>query len=347
MLISSSDSELADWKLVAIVPFEDMASGIKVARNAVFASILILVAIMLIVVPIAAQRFTRPLRRLKQLMEMAEQGNLSVKADVVPGKDEIQLLGHSYNRMTSRLSELIETVGRMKVNEMNILLKQKEAMIQALQNQINPHLLYNTLEIINSLAYLEKNERIQVIAKNLGDYYRYSASIKEPFVTLREELEHVQKYLEIVKIRFSKHFQSRLYVNEKYLDERIVKCSLQPIVENAVRHAVEPKNGVGTVIISAYHEATDLVIEVADNGNGIAADRLEGLKRQLAGIAEREGETFIDTPSVGIVNVQSRLVLQYGSKYGLSIASFENRGTIVSIRVPLRSTEPGGQAIET
>lgn len=339
MLISSSDSEMADWKLVAMIPFEEMASGVKVARNAVMASVLILVAIVFIVVPIVAQRFTRPLRQLKRLMEQAEQGNLDVRATVIPGKDEIQLLSHSYNRMTSRLSGLIDTVGRMKVNEMNILLGQKEAMIRALQNQINPHLLYNTLEIINSLAYVEKNERIQVIAKNLGDYYRYTASIKEPFVSLQDELEHARKYLEIVKIRFPKHFQWRFYVNEKYYGVRIVKCSLQPIVENAVKYAIEPKQGNGTVIVSAYHESGDLVIEVADNGDGIAADKLVELRLRLDGIAAQTDETLMGSPSVGIANVHARLVLQHGPRYGLTITSFENRGTVISFRMPLQSVE--------
>jgi len=340
MLVSSSESQLADWELVAMVPFEEMASGVKVARDAALAAILILAAIVLIVVPLVAQRFTRPLRRLKQLMEQVEQGNLDVRAEVVPGKDEIQQLSHSYNRMTSHLSQLIETVSRMKVNEMHIVLRQKEAMIQALQNQINPHLLYNTLEIINSLAYVEKNERIQVIAKNLGDYYRYTASIRETFVTLREEIEHAQKYLEIVKIRFPKHFQSRFYVHEKYMDERIVKCSLQPLVENAVKYAVDPNRGSGTVIVSAYHESEDLVIEVADNGNGIAADKLDELRRRLDGIAAQTSEALTGSPSLGIVNVHTRLVLQHGPRYGLTIDSFENRGTVVSIRVPLRKDGP-------
>ncbi len=429
MLVSSSDSELAGWKLVALVPFEEMASGVKVARDAVIAAILILVVIVLILVPIVAQRFTRPLRQLKGLMEQVEKGNLEVRASVVPGKDEIQLLGHSYNRMTSRLSGLIDTVGRMKVNEMRILLGQKEAMIQALQNQINPHLLYNTLEIINSLAYMEKNERIQVIAKNLGDYYRYTASIREPFVTLREELGHAQKYLEIVKIRFPRHFQSRFYVNEKYLEERIVKCSLQPIVENAVKYAIEPKQGNGTVIVSAFHEARDLIIEVADNGDGFAPDKLEELKRRLDAVAEQAEEKealtgsagnvggaesagsvgsvgsvgstgstggagsmtsvgeaesaggtgssgsvrsagvvgnagdvgsagsagnagntggawnpggigTLGSSSLGMINVHARLVLQHGTGYGLTITSFENRGTVISIRVPLLEHRP-------
>ncbi|QNK58320.1 sensor histidine kinase [Paenibacillus sp. PAMC21692] len=340
MLISSNDSELADWKLVAMVPFEEMASGVKVARNAVMASVLILVVIVLITVPIIAQRFTRPLRQLKKLMEQVEQGNLDVRADVVPGRDEIQLLSHSYNRMTSRLHSLIETVSRMKVNEMNILLGQKEAMIRALQNQINPHLLYNTLEIINSLAYVEKNERIQVIAKNLGDYYRYTASIKEPFVPLREELEHARKYLDIVKIRFPKHFQSRFYVNEKYMEAGIVKCSLQPLVENAVKYAIEPRQGNGTIIVSAYNESEDLIIEVADNGDGIAPDRLEELRGRLSSMAAQTDETLMGSPSLGIANVHARLVLQYGPRYGLTLTSFEGRGTVVSIRVPMQPNGP-------
>lgn len=336
MLIASSDSEMAEWKLVAMIPFEEMASGIKVARNAVMASVFILVMVVIIVVPIIAQLFSRPLRRLKELMEQVERGNLDVRAPVIPGKDEIQLLSHSYNRMTRRLNELIETVSRMKVNEMNIVLGQKEAMIHALQSQINPHLLYNTLEIINSLAYVERNERIQVIAKNLGDYYRYTASIKEPFVSLQEELEHARKYLEIVNIRFPRHFQYKFYVHEKYYKERIVKCSIQPIVENAVKYAIEPKQGIGTVIVSAYNESGDLIIEVADHGDGFAPDRLEELRRRLDRIADHTDETLMSSPSLGIANVHARLVLHHGARYGLAITSFQGRGTVISIRVPMQ-----------
>jgi two-component system sensor histidine kinase YesM len=337
MLVASSYSELAEWSLVAMVPFEEMASGITVARNAMIAAMLILAAVVLILVPMVAQWFIRPLRQLKQLMEHVEKGNLDVRAEVLPGKDEIQLLSRSYNRMTDQLHQLIETVSSMKVNEMHILLRQKEAMIQALQNQINPHLLYNTLEIINSLAYIEKNERIQIIAKNLGDYYRYTASIIEPVVTLREEMNQLEKYLEIIKIRFPKYFQSRLYVNEKYLDVRIVKCSLQPIIENAIKYAVEPKSGSGTVIVSAYNEENDLIIEIADNGNGIDEHKLKELQDRLNWIVTQENETLMKSESLGIVNVQARLVLQFGPSYGLTIASFEDRGTVVSIRVPFRT----------
>jgi two-component system, sensor histidine kinase YesM len=334
MLVAYSDSKLAQWKLVAMVPFEEMASGVTVARNAMIAAMLILAAVVLVLVPIVAQWFIRPLRYLKQLMEHVEKGNLDVRAQVLPGKDEIQLLSRSYNRMADQLHQLIETVSSMKVNEMHILLRQKETMIQALQNQINPHLLYNTLEIINSLAYIEKNERIQVIAKNLGDYYRYTASIIEPVVTLREELNQLEKYLEIIKIRFPKHFQSRFYVHEKYLDVLIVKCSLQPILENAIKYAVEPKGGHGTVIVSAYDEAKDLIIEIADNGNGIEGGKLAQLQERLDWIITQGDETLMKSESLGIVNVHARLVLQYGPSYGLTITSFENRGTVVSIRVP-------------
>jgi two-component system sensor histidine kinase YesM len=334
MLVAYNYSELTEWKLVAMVPFEEMASGIKVARNAMIAAMLILAAVVLVLVPMVAQWFIRPLRQLKQLMEHVEKGNLDIRAEVIPGKDEIQLLRRSYNRMTDQLHQLIETVSSMKVNEMHILLRQKEAMIQALQNQINPHLLYNTLEIINSLAYIEKNERIQVIAKNLGDYYRYTASIIEPVVTLREEMSQLEKYLEIIKIRFPKHFQSRFYINEKYLDVRIVKCSLQPIIENAIKYAVEPKSGHGTVIVSAYNEGNDLIIEIADNGNGIEVSLLQELKERLNWIVTQANETLIKSESLGIVNVHARLVLQYGPSYGLTITSFETRGTVVSIRVP-------------
>jgi two-component system sensor histidine kinase YesM len=336
MLVAYSESKLTEWKIVAMVPFEEMASGITIARNSMLVAMLILSAAILILVPIVAQRFTRPLRQLKRLMVQVEKGNLDVAAEAIPGNDEIQLLNLSFNRMTDQLRQLIDTVGSLKLNEMHIRLRQKEATIQALQNQINPHLLYNTLEIINSLAYVENNERIQIVAKNLGDYYRYNASIIETEVTLREELTQLSKYLEIVKIRFPKHFQSQYYVNEKFLDVLMIKCCLQPIIENAVKYAIEPKLGKGSVLVNAYDENDDLIIEVADNGPGMKEIKRLELQEKLERISSQAGGEFIKSESLGIVNVHARLVLQYGARYGLSFSSFEGRGTVVSVRIPMR-----------
>jgi two-component system sensor histidine kinase YesM len=220
---------------------------------------------------------------------------------------------------------------------MQFEVRQKDAMIKALQGQINPHFLYNTLDIIRSIAYLEEVPRIEKIAGNLAAFFRYTARLEQLEVTLREEIDHLRKYLEIIDIRFKQNFQSQVYVNEKFMDVRLVKLSLQPIVENAVKYAVEPMNGNAAILISAFDEGDDLILEVADNGPGIPLDKLKDLRRSLAQVGEQQAAGhYAARDSLGLANVHARLVLHYGDRYGVSIESFPARGTIVSIRIPDR-----------
>lgn len=208
-------------------------------------------------------------------------------------------------------------------------------MIKALQNQINPHLLYNTLGIITSMAYLEKVPVIERMARNLADVYRYTAQFTDMEVYLEEELGQLRKYLDIIHVRFPKHFQSRYFINEKFIRCRVVKFILQPIVENAVKYAIEPRGGEGVVIVSAYDEGRDLIIEVADNGPGIADAELQRITEQLEMISTTVEQNYTQQDSLGLANVHARLVLQYGNKYGIKLSSFPGRGAVVSIRIPI------------
>jgi two-component system sensor histidine kinase YesM len=294
VLLASSHSDFTDWNVAALVPYEEMASGLTIARNSTLAVVLILSLLVMLLVPLLSHRFVQPILRLTN------------------------------------------TVSDLKIREVQLELRQKEAVIQALQNQINPHLLYNTLDIIKSMAYLEKVPKIETIARNLADVYRYTAKTPELEVTLDEELEHLRNYLQIIHIRFPKHFQSHLVVNPKYAACPIVRLTLQPLVENAVKYAIEPRGGKGAIFVSAYHAESTLIVEIADNGPGIAEDRLKELKARLAHITQNRSDPFVQQDSLGIANVHARLVLRYGEAYGLSIASFIGRGTILSIRLPLR-----------
>jgi two-component system sensor histidine kinase YesM len=222
----------------------------------------------------------------------------------------------------------------MELKEVQMQLLQKEATIQALQNQINPHLLYNTLDIIKSIAYLEEVPKIEKMAENLASLYRFTARMEQSEISLAEELEHLKRYLEIIRIRYTRHFESKVYVDEKYLHARIIKLSIQPIVENAVKYAVEPRNGKAAVMVSAYPEGHDLIIEVADNGSGIDSIILRNLKERLMMITKQPDHGANTHDSLGLTNVHRRLVLYYGKDYGLNIHSFPNQGTVVSVRVP-------------
>jgi len=335
-LVSYNISDVTGWKTIALVPLREMATGLQIARNSAVVVMALLILLILITVPMMANRLTRPMVQLKKAMEKLQTGDLSVRAPVTPARDEIQMLGLSFNRMAERLNELVNTVYNMELKEVQMQLLQKEATIQALQNQINPHLLYNTLDIIKSIAYLEEVPRIERMAENLASLYRFTAKLEHSEISLAEELEHLKKYLEIIHIRYTKHFESKVYVDDKYLSASIIKLSLQPIVENAVKYAVEPRNGKAAVIVSAYSERSDLIIEIADNGAGIDTSVLEHLNERLASITEQPNHRMKAYDSLGLVNVHNRLVLYYGKAYGIEIHSFPGQGTVVSVRIPFK-----------
>ncbi|RAV13303.1 cache domain-containing sensor histidine kinase [Paenibacillus contaminans] len=341
MLVSVKRSTITDWNIVSIVPFDEMSSGLKAARGSTFFAFMIVSVAIIAVVPLVSNIFVKPIIRLKQVMQSVARGDFSVRAVDDAGQMEFQQLGHSFNRMVEQINELLETVYELRIQEMHVRLRQKEALIQALQNQINPHLLYNSLDIIKSIAYLENVPRVEKMAKNLADVYRYTAKYAESEVTIGDELTHLSKYLEIIRVRFPHYFESHIYVNEKFHDCLIEKLTLQPLVENAVKYGIEPKGGHGAIMVSAFQDDAVLVIEIADNGPGISEERMRELNERLAFITNHVKDKQLPQESLGIASVQARLVLKYGEDYGVALHSFPGRGTVVSIRIPYRSPKIG------
>ncbi|MFH5182516.1 sensor histidine kinase [Paenibacillus sp. TAB 01] len=334
-LLASSLSPQTGWRIVSLAKFNEMAVGLSSARISMLLVLGMITLLVILVVPILSDRLVKPILNLRGLMRQVAKGNLSVQSDLVPGQDELQQLFHSFNHMVKRLDDLVATNTNLQFKEMQAELRQKEALIKALQNQINPHLLYNTLGIITSIAYLEKVPVIEKMARNLADVYRYTARFSEMEVYLKDELEQLRKYLEIIHVRFPKHFQSQYFIHEKFLNCRVVKFILQPIVENAVKYAIEPRGGEGVVIISAYNEGSNLVLEVADNGPGIEEQEQQRINDLLESISAKN-DPHDGQDSLGIPNVHARLILKYGRDYGVRITSFPGRGAVVSLRIPMR-----------
>lgn len=334
-LITYTASDFTDWRTVAVVPLQEMAAGLSAAQQSLLYVVIGLSFIVMAVIALLAKLLMEPVIKLKRVMYEVERGNLNVQVDYYPGKDELQVLNKSFSQMIQRLNELIENVYQYQLREMQLDVNQKDATIKALQAQINPHYLYNTLDIIRSMAFLEEVPKIEKIAGNLAAFYRYTAKLEPLEVTLEEEIAHLRQYLEIIELRFQQNFHSRIYVHEKFRHVRMVKLSLQPIVENAVKYSVEPSLGNAVIMVNAYDEGGDLILEVADNGPGIAKDKLTEIHLSLEQIDKRE--TWQSTrDSLGIVNVHARLRLQYGPGYGINVHSFPQRGTVVSIRIPYK-----------
>ncbi|MFD2673622.1 sensor histidine kinase [Marinicrinis sediminis] len=334
MLVGVSKMKQTGWKLVSMAPLSEMAPGIEAANQATLYVTLFVIMLILIVVPIMSNRFVRPIHRLVRVLGKVEKGDMQARVTVQRGRDEMQILNYRFNRMLDQLDHLVHTVSEMKVKEVEQLLRQKEAQIQSLQHQINPHFLYNTLDIIKSIAYLGKNEIVVDMTHHLADFYRYTSKSKQMEVLLRDELNHLKTYLAIIHTRFPTGFHSEIIVNERYLNGYAVKLTLQPIVENAVKYAVEPAGGIGTIRINAYEVQNDLVLEISDNGKGIPADKLKELEQKLDEMNQHRSGQYIQDRSLGIANVHARIRLKFGPPYGVQIASFPDRGTVVSLRIP-------------
>ncbi|MCY9661690.1 cache domain-containing protein [Paenibacillus chondroitinus] len=335
-LISVNKTNRMNWHVVSMVPKSELEVGAKAVERSIIIAFLAVAIIIVTIIPLMTSRFVKPVITLRNLMAKVSTGDLNVRAYLSKQQDEMQSLNVGFNHMVSRLDQLMTTVTNLQMKEMKLELRQKEALIRALQNQINPHLLYNTLGIIKSMAFLENVPRIETISRNLADVYRYTARFENEEVTLHDELKIMAKYLEIVKLRFPMSFIRTISVNEKFYDCLCMKLTLQPIVENAVKYAIEPNGGEGTIIINAFEESGDLILEIADNGKGIPEAQLEDIQDLLRKESESPNGFPSASGSLGLSNVHARLVLRYGHKYGIRIDSFPGQGTVVSIRLPYR-----------
>jgi two-component system, sensor histidine kinase YesM len=337
VLVSMSKSESTGWMFVHTVPLVNMTSAMQNAPNVIFLTLMIVVVGIIIIVPLISNRFVRPILELKQLMLDVECGNLSVRAPVSQGKDEIQHLNRSFNNMVEQIDKLLDTVSLLKLKEANLVLREKEALIQALQNQINPHFLFNSLDIIKSIAYVEDVPQVVKMSRNLADFYRYTGKNDHHQVTLRDELDHLKHYLALLHIRFPDHFYSQINVKEQLLDGTVIKLMIQPLVENAVKYAIEPNEGKGEIIVSAYEYQDQLVIEITNNGKGISQEKAEGINKKLSFITDNVNQEYQKQQSVGLANVHARIVLKYGKQFGIRMIASDDEETTVLIRLPISS----------
>jgi two-component system sensor histidine kinase YesM len=248
--------------------------------------------------------------------------------------DELTELGMSFNIMIARIRELLEA--KMKEQE-NL----KKAELKALQAQINPHFLYNTLDTIVWMAESNQTGQVIEIVRALSSFFRIALSRGKDWIPIGQEIEHVRSYLQIQKIRYRDILDYEIEVDESILEGTILKLTLQPIVENALYHGIKGKRNGGTIWIKARQEDhSRILLEVQDNGVGCTPYELARIQARLndesAGISQ-EGEGF------GLANVNKRIKLYYGPQYGVSIESRYHEGTTVTVAIPLREVLDRGQ----
>ncbi|EES70981.1 ATPase/histidine kinase/DNA gyrase B/HSP90 domain protein [Paenibacillus sp. oral taxon 786 str. D14] len=320
-LITYLPSHNKDWYLVAITPSKLIASESNSIRNIAIVLVLVSLISAFLFDRFFVRRLVRSIIGAVNGMKRVQQGIFVPITSSVRSEDETDLLVDGFNRMSTQISELIEQVETEQA-------RKKEFELQALVAQINPHFIYNSLESINSLAVLQGNKEISKMVVSLGKLLRISISENQQLITLAMEMEHVRHYLDIQKFRFEEQFDYQIEIPESLKHYLTQKLIVQPIVENALYHAIEPMKEKGLISITAKEDDRDIMIDVTDNGPGFSLDRLMNLW------SKDEGNKNYRGTGVGLRNVHERLRIRFGSRYGILICSSPGHGSTIRIRIP-------------
>ena len=241
--------------------------------------------------------------------------------------DEITELGMSFNIMIGKIRELLDS----KIKEQENL---KKAELKALQAQINPHFMYNTLDTIVWMAQAKQNDQVIEIVRALSSFFRIALSKGRDWITIDQEIEHVKSYLTIQRMRYHDILDYKIEVDEEILNGTILKLTLQPLVENALYHGIKNKRDGGTITVRARRSEQDLVIfEIRDDGVGFTPYKLAKIQEAME--SELDDFSFKES-GFGLENVNKRIKLYYGKQYGLTIQSRYREGTCVTVTIPLQ-----------
>lgn len=275
---------------------------------------------------IIAFRVTKPIDKLRDLLLLSNENNTGLDINIKTTINEIDELSSIYNKMIYEIRDLIKKVYISEIKEKKLEKEKNEAELIALQAQIDPHFLYNTLESIKWMVKNEQKNKAVNMINSLGDLFRLGISRENNLITIREEIDYAKSYVDIMNNRVKDNILFNFKINEDIYGYLTLKLTLQPIIENAISHGMKGKLGHGIVNILGYAEGEQIIFKVADNGIGIKKELLDEIKTSLSN--ELPGK------SIGIFNVQKRIQLYFGKEYGLSIESMPGMGTIVKLVIP-------------
>lgn len=318
-LISYATSELTGWKIVNMVSENELFKPINETWNfvVILSSLLIIIALVLAI--LLSNRIISPLRKLNLLMELVKKGDFEVKIKS-SSRNEVGQLTKTFNSMARRIKRLINEVYVDKI-------KQKDLELKMLQNQINPHFLYNALESIHMVAEINNDNEASEMSRSLGRILRYGISRKDGIVTVKQEIDHLNDYILLQKARFSRLYEIAVNVNEDIYENRIIKLILQPLVENAVYHGLDSVSKGGRVEVTGYSKDDCIIFEVTDNGAGMDEKQVEIINNYINDLDSTMN-------SIGLKNIQKRIQLYYGNEYGIEVKSTLAVGTCVIVTLP-------------
>lgn len=286
-------------------------------------NLILITLIMLVVISIsfyfASRSLSRPLENMTRTVKRIQNGETQLRMENLKN-DEVGELGKSFNNMLDQIEKLI-------ANEYENKMSLNYAKYQALQAQINPHFLYNTLDTMGSIAEIQGCGQVSNLCQSLASLFRYSLDMKNPLSTVSGELVHLKNYIYVMNVRMQNQIQYEFHIDEKVMQDTLPRISIQPLVENALNHGLKNRKGNKKVIISVGIHEKNLLISVEDNGVGMSDDKIREL------FAEDTGQKS-QNRSIGILNIHKRMQYLYGEKYGVKIQSKPGTGTTVYLEIP-------------
>ncbi len=299
-----------------------VASSMKIVRIGLFVAFITMIFVLVFAL-IFSSNIAKPIQKLANDMEQVEKENFQTAKSLSNRTDEVGKLEKSYSYMINRIKQLIDQEYKSEIEK-------KDAQLIALQTKVNPHFLYNTLQLIGDRAFANKGEQVYEIIQALSRMFRYVVKQQKKLVSLSEEVNYLQHYLAIQKKRFVDKLTVELYVDEEAENARLPVLTLQPIVENAFVHGFASSIDHWVLDISIQVVFDEVEIMITDNGKGLNEEELQGLKKRL----QSNQSPLEDQDSIGVTNVDSRIKLLFGKEYGVEIDSSEDIGTSITIRIP-------------
>ncbi|SDX49435.1 sensor histidine kinase [Paenibacillus sp. CF384] len=305
------------WKLIGVVPNKEILSQVNQVNKVLLLMELIVFAFIFLFALVILRMILRPLKQILRGMESIEQGKLDVIVNR-QGNDEFSVIIRHFNHMAERVNRLIKTVYYQQ-------LTYRKAEVINLQSKLNPHFLYNTLDMIYWMTVVKDEDEIGEAIISLSTILRYSISHQNEFVTVSEDMEQLENYLKIQRMRFEDKLSYVFHIDPAIAEIKIPKLLIQPLVENAIKYAFQQMMLGGIITIQGYTQGDDLYLEVVDNGIGMPAEKVEAL------LASFENKSV--SGGLGIQLVRQRITYIYGEEFGLSIRSEIGRGTAITLKL--------------
>jgi two-component system sensor histidine kinase YesM len=329
-LISINESRQFNWVLAHSIPLKYLTERTDLARNVTVLAFIVFALITSVLSIFLALNVSRPIKKLSGLMKHVEMGNFQVDLKV-QSYDEVGVLARSFNSMIATIRNLIQ-------KNYFIEIKQKEAELYALQAQINPHFMYNTLETIGMAVEEGETELVVEMVTLLGQMLRFSLSNHDKLVRIEAEVQHIQDYLTIQKYRFEDRVQFNIAIKSGVHQIYTPKFILQPIVENSIKYGLESRKGIDIQIVinkefSARTGMDEIVFRIRDNGPGISPERMAEITELL-----RADPLAKVNSGFGLKNVHARIAMMFGDQYGLQLDTIEGLGTEIILRIPIIAT---------